>query len=496
MKTYIAGIVLAVSLPVFSLSLRAQRSWNITAFGATGDSLHINTRAIQRAIDTCAATGDTVLIPRGTFLSGTLRLRSGITLHVAEGAVLKGSPYFKDYPVNQVKYKNAFTHTADGKLAMSRAFLFAEDAVGLTLTGKGTIDGNGDAKEFNLGNDADDPNSKFRPCMFLFIHCKNIKVYNLQLTNSAYWLQNYIGCDGLHLNNLTIYNHTNYNQDGIDVDARNVLIENCKIDVDDDGICFKSHERQNIVEQVTVRNCTIASNCNAIKFGTMSIGGLQHVNISHCTVQKASADHIRHWQKNLRFIEQPITVLAGIALESVDGAIINDVTISNITMKDVQTPIFIVLGNRARLPVEATEYRQGQIKNIRIRNITAVSHSKMASSITGFPGAYVENIRLENITVNGMGTGTPEEAAQVFPENETAYPENRMYGQVYPASGFYLRHVKNTILKRLSLSTRSSDARPAIVLDDVSGVKFRRLSATAPANGTPVVQVVKSNEVK
>lgn len=495
MKRSAAGVIIAMGLSLFSIAAFAQKTWNITAFGAIGDGKHLNTAAIQRAIDTCQAAGDTVLVPRGIFISGTLIIRSGITLHITEGAVLKGSPYFKDYPVNEVRYKNAFTHMQDGTLVMSRAFLFAEDAAGFTLSGTGTIDGSGDAEEFNLGNDADNPKSRLRPCMFLFIHCRNVKVYDLHLTNSAYWLQNYIGCDGLHLRGLSVYNHTNYNQDGIDVDARNVLIENCKIDADDDGICFKSHERRNIVEQVTVRNCTIASNCNAIKFGTASMGGFKHVNISHCSIQQASADLIRHWQQNLQFIALPVTVISGIALESVDGAVIDDVTISDITMKEVQTPIFIVLGNKSRLPVADTTYRKGQIKNVRISNITATSYSKMASSITGYPGAYVENIQLDNIRINGMGMGTAEDAKLDLPENEKAYPENRMYGMVYPASGFYLRHVKNSTLKRITLSTRSADARPPVVLDDVSGIRLTQLSAAPYARGKAAVRVVRSRTV-
>lgn len=495
MKQFVAGIISSLSIAILAGTVAtAQRSFNVTGFGAVGDGKQINTAAIQRAIDACGPGGDTVLIPKGVFVSGTLKLRSGITLCVVEGAVLKGSPYFKDYPLNQVQYKNAFTHTPEGQILMSRAFLFAEDAAGVTLTGKGTIDGSGDAKEFDLGNDSDNPDSRLRPCMLLFIHCRNIRVNNLHLSNSAYWMQNYIGCDGLHLSGLSIYNHTNYNQDGMDIDARNVLIENCNIDVDDDGICFKSHERVNIVEHVTVRNCSISSNCNAIKFGTMSIGGLKDVNISHCTIQKASADHIRHWQQNLQFIENPVTVISGIALESVDGAIIEDVTITDINMKDVQTPVFIVLSNRARLPVDATDYRKGAIRNVRVSNITATSHSKMASSITGFPGAYVEDIRLENININGMGTGTAEDAKAAFPENEKAYPENRMYGMVYPASGFYLRHVKNSRLKNVILNTRSNDARPPVVLDDVSGIQLHRLAA-ASEPGTPLVRVVQSRAV-
>ncbi len=297
------SIVLMVLFAQIFLSATAHaRSWNVVDFGAVGDGVKTNTVSIQRAIDSAAVRGDTVWIPKGIFVSGTLFLRSGITLYISEGATLKGSPKFEDYPVNAVQYKNAFTHSPNGTLFTSRAFLFAEDVHDIALAGKGNINGSGDAADFNLGNDSENPKSKLRPCMLLFIHCQNIRVYDLHLSNSAYWLQNYIGCNNLHLRGLSIYNHTNFNQDGIDIDAQNVLVEDCNIDADDDGICFKSHERKNIVENVIVRNCTIGSNCNAIKFGTVSMGGFKNVDISNCIVHKASEDNIRHWQKNLRFI--------------------------------------------------------------------------------------------------------------------------------------------------------------------------------------------------
>jgi polygalacturonase len=483
-----------VVICLFSSGIFAQ-VYNVQDFGAVGDGKTINTKAIQSAIDQCSKTGGRVVIPIGSFLSGTLHLKSGIEIHIEEGGVLKGSPFFKDYPVNTVGYKNAFTHSFNGKISTSRAFIFAEGVHDISLTGKGSVNGNGDSPEFNLGNDGESPQSRQRPCMLLIINCRNVKVYDLFLTNSAYWTENYIGCDGLHLKGLKIFNHTNYNQDGIDIDSRNVLIENCEIDVDDDGICFKNHERKNIVENVVVSNCKIASNCSAIKFGTMSIGGLKNVSISDCSISKASVDHIRHWQQSLKFIEEPVTVLAGIAIESVDGAIVDKVTISDITMKDVQTPIFIVLGNRSRRPVGDSSYRPGQIKNVLIKNVTATSHSKMASSITGYPGNYIENVTLENVVLDNMGKGTEEEATVSLPENERAYPENRMYGQVYPCSGLYVRHAKGIRLNQIELSVRNEDYRPEIVLEDVKGIKIMGIKTEAPAGNSATIRIIKSKGI-
>ncbi len=187
--------------------------------------------------------------------------------------------------------------------------------------------------------------------------------------------------------------------------------------------------------------------------------------------------------------------MSGIALESVDGADIDNIRIRNIKMNDMQTPIFIVLGNKSRLPVGDTSYRKGKIRNITIQDITAVSQSKMASSITAYPGNYVENIRLENIHITGMGMGTVAEANAFFPENEKAYPENRMYGLAYPASGFYLRHVKNISIDGLYLSVKNKDLRPAIVLDDVSKATISKLNATQTSPEMGVVRLSKSNAI-
>ena len=493
MKSKLKGVKVLLILVAAHITANAQ-IFNVKDFGAVGDGKTVNTVAIQKAIDKCSESGGQVLIPPGIFVSGTLYLKSKVNLHVEANGVLKGSPSFTDYPSNEVKYKNAFTHYADGKSYDNKAFIFAERVSNISFTGTGTIDGNGDSAEFQLGDDNNEK-SRSRPCMLLIIDSKNISLSDLHLTNSAYWLQNYLGCENLKLQRLKIFNQSNYNQDGIDIDAKNVLIEDCVIDVDDDGICFKSHDRNRMVGNAVVRNCTISSNCNAIKFGTTSIGGLKNVSIENCTIKKASADHIRNWQKNLKFIEQPITVISGIALESVDGGIIEDIRISNIRMTDVQTPIFIVLGNRDRKQVGDNASPIGKIENISIRNIYAVSHSKMSSSITAYPGQYIKNVKLENISISSMGKGTKAEANLNLPENSKDYPENRMYGQVYPASGFFIRHVNGLSFEGLELKTRSTDFRPAIIMDDVNNCRLNNLKVTPYPTVQPVIKIVGCKEI-
>jgi polygalacturonase len=485
-------------LCVFGSTLFAQ-NYDIKDFGAVADGRTMNTEAIQKAIDQCALTGGKVIIPQGVFLSGTLYMKNNVELHLEEGALLKGSASFADYPDNRVEYVNSFSYP-NGKLFENKALIFGEGLSHIAITGKGTIDGNGDSPTFQLGNDSN-ANSRMRPSVMLFIDCKDIKVHGLHLRNSAYWMQNYLGCDGLHIKGLTIYNHTNFNQDAMDIDACNVLVEDCIIDSDDDGVCLKSHDANRPVDNVTVRNCLISTNCNAVKFGTKSDGGFRNIHISRCVIRKASEDNVRQWQKALKFIELPTTVISGIALESVDGGIIENVHLSDIVMFDVQTPIFVVQGRRnvgqaGNAGFYASEkntfdasLRPGKVSGIHFKNIMAKSHSKMTSSITAYPGYRIEDVSLENITFNTMGMGTKEEANTPLKENPHAYPENRMYGFVYPSSGLFLRHLKGVTLTDVNLFVRNDDYRSAIILDDVHGARLKGVTGTSPVGDKPFIAI-------
>ena len=484
-----------ITLLMVSHFVSIAQVFNIKDFGAIADGKTVNTNAIQKAIDKCSEKGGQVLIPFGTFISGTIYMKSKVSIHIEAGGILKGSSSFIDYPDNDIIYKNTFTHHSAEKPKASKAFVFAENVTDISFTGAGIIDGSGDSKEFQLGNDSNEK-SKLRPCMLLIIDSKNIKLADLTLQNSAYWVQNYLGCENLELKRLKIYSQSNYNQDGIDVDAKNVLIEDCIIDVDDDGICFKSHDRHRIVENVIVRNCVISTNCNAIKFGTASLGGLKNVSIKNCIIKKASADHIRNWQKNLKFIEQPITVISGIALESVDGGIIENIRISNIKMTDVQTPIFIVLGNREKKQIGDNSVQIGKVKNIRIRNIKATSHSKMSSSITAYPGEYVRDVKLKNVCVSNMGRGTIADGNLTLPENIRGYPENRMYGLVHPSSGLFVRHVSGLSVRGFKLENRVEDFRPVVILNDVENAKFSKLLFPSTFSAHPKVKIINGKNIK
>ena len=160
------------------------------------------------------------------------------------------------------------------------------------MTGLGTINGQGFHPNFQHGNDS--KGGPRRPKIIYFMSCNNVRVQDVTLRNSAYWTQDYEKCDGVIVRGVKVYCHSNWNNDGIDIDSRNVVVSDCLIDCDDDALCLKS-DTDTPCENVTVTNCVLKSNCNAIKFGTSSYSGFKNVTITNCVIDRASEDHIRQW---------------------------------------------------------------------------------------------------------------------------------------------------------------------------------------------------------
>ena len=247
----------------------------------------------------------------------------------------------------------------------------------------------------------------------------------------------------------------------IDIESRDVVVTNCIFDCEDDAICLKAADW---CENVSVTNCLAASNCNAIKLGTGSDHGYRNITISNITVRAASEDNFRHWSTKIKGVTAPVTVISGIAVEVVDGGICENVNISNISMRDVQTPIFIRLGRRG------SDCSKSYMKGITISGVTAVAESMMSSSITGVPGLYPEDIYLSDIDITSPGGGTADMANIVVPEAEDTYPENRKLGTCLPAGGLYIRHANNVYLSNVRFHFRKADERPLIVTDDCKNV--------------------------
>ena len=428
------------------------RHVDITRTGARTDAAD-NAAAIQKAIDKVSeAGGGTVTVPAGDFLTGPLELKSGVELHLEMGARLLGVADISAYEKVHWTYE-------DGRKSPHCGLIYANGQENITITGPGTIDGQGADPAFNVGKA--DPGG--RPMIILFRGCHNVTVKDIHLENSAHWVQYYTDCVGVRISGVRVYSHSNYNNDGIDIESRDVVVENCHFDCEDDAICLKG-AGDYLCEDVTVTDCLAASNCNAIKLGTGSSTGYRNVSISNITVRAASEDNFRHWSTKIKGVTAPVTVISGIAIECVDGGICENVNISNISMRDVQTPIFIRMGRRG------SDCSRSRMRGITISGVTAESESMMSSSITGVPGLRPENIYLSDIDITAPGGGTAEMAELVVPEAEDTYPENRKLGQILPAGGLYLRHADNVTLSNVRFHFRSPDARPLIITEDCNNI--------------------------
>jgi len=431
---------------------------NILQQGAVPDGKTDNTAVIQKTIDQSAETGKTIYFPAGTYLSGSVFLKSNTTVHLAKGAVLKGIPDPDVYP---------------GKHFLGKGFIRIDSVSNVTIEGEGTIDGSGDQKVFQQGNNGDN-----RPYL---VHCRksrNVVIKDVHLENSAFWTLRLFGNDGVRIDGITIHSQSNWNNDGIDIDSRNVIISNCRIDCDDDAICFKS-DSPDLCENVVVTNCNLASNCNLIKFGTSSVGGFKNITVSNCVIHAASESRFRKWNELIPGVTDSITGISGIALEVVDGGMMDQINISNIVMEGIQTPVFIRLGNRKNTT--------GSLKNVMISHVLATARSRIACCISGVPGFNVENVVIRDLMVNCLGGGTREEAKAEVPENEKGYPENRMFGNILPAYGMYIRHASRILLEDVRFNLMQPDARPAIMLSDTREVEIRGLQATQPEKGQQLI---------
>lgn len=451
-------------------------NYDVRAFGAAGNGRRLDTRELQRAVDACAtAGGGTVRFPAGTYLSGTLILRSRVTLWLEAGATLLGSTDLKDYPPRTP----AFRSYTDVNY-VERSLLYAERAEQVSIVGPGTIDGQGGDKAFQTGGGRD--GYKKRPYLIRMIECRQVTLRDVTLRDSPMWVQHYLACDDVLLEGLTVDSVVNANNDGIDIDCcRCVRIANCRIRSGDDAIALKSTAPR-ACEQVVVTNCVLASRCNAFKCGTESTGGFRDVAVSNCVIHD--------------------TGLSGIALEMVDGGTLEGVMISNIRMVRTRNGLFLRLGNRARpylasgpgggsgtyqLAPGMTLPGVGLFRNVHIAQVTGDGHDIVGCALAGLPGHPLEGVRLEGLRLEFAGGGKTADAQRRIPEQETGYPEYGMFGRL-PAYGFFCRHVRNLILDHLEVALASPDQRPALVCDDVEGLEVTgwRAPASTP-NGTELV---------
>ena len=240
------------------------------------------------------------------------------------------------------------------------------------------------------------------------------------MRSAGSWMQHYRRCDHLTIRDIAVFNHVSYNNDGLNIDScRDVVITGCTVDSDDDAIVMKSLS-VSPCENITISDCLVSSHCNSIKMGTESGGGFQNITVNNCAICSPRYSKVIYGRQR---------GLAGVALEIVDGGTLDRVAISNLAIKGVNVPIFMRLGNRARLyEKDQPQPDVGKLSNVIISDIIATECSQIGCSITGLPGHTIENVTLSNIQLGFEGGGTKEDASRQIPEKPTSYPESTMFG--------------------------------------------------------------------
>jgi len=456
-----AGLHVTLWLLLCPCALAAGETYDVRTYGARGDGQRLCTEAIQQAIDACAgAGGGRVYLPPGTFLSGTLFLKSGVTLYLESGCTLLGSRNLDDYPVTVPEFRSYTDNYTE------RSLIYGAKLERVAIAGAGTIDGQGAVFKGPY---------KVRPYMIRFVECRDVTVCGVTMQNSPMWVQHYLACDDVRISGITVRSHVNHNNDGIDIDScHRVVITGCNVDSGDDAIVLKSTSDR-VCKDVTVSGCVLRSTCNALKMGTESNGGFENIVLTGCAIHD--------------------TRLAGIALEIVDGGTMDRVVVSDITMDGVGAPIFIRLGNRARPFKAGTDAPGlGALRNVTISNIEAGGANATGCAISGIPGAMIENVTLDNIRLSFAGGGRRRDARRLVPEQANKYPEYSMFGQL-PAYGFYCRHIRGLHLSNVEVRTTTADERHAVVFEDVEDAVIDRLKPAALAAAVCPLRFTNARDV-
>jgi len=512
---------------------------DVRAFGATGDGKTLDTAAINKAVDAAAAAGGgTVLFPAGNYLSYSIHLKSNVTLHLEPGAAVIAAdpPAEAGGPGYDLAEPNSWDMFQDfGHSHFHNSLIWGEDIENVAITGTGRIWGKG----LTRGMGAQTPGVGNKSISLK--NCRNVLLRDFSILHGGHFGILATGVDNLTIDNLKI----DTNRDGMDVDAcRNVRISNCYVNSPwDDGICLKadySLGRAKQTEFVTITNCYVSGcweegtmldgtykkfgpdvrvpHTGRIKFGTESNGGFRNITISNCVFEGCQ----------------------GLALESVDGAILEDIAVTNISMRDIASaPIFLRLGNRMRGPDNTPV---GTLRRVIISDLVCSnSVHGLGSVISGIPGHQIEDVKISNIQILHQGGGTKEDAAYQPPEYEDRYPEPNMFvagprpngrgpdgrwvpeGQGRPGSGpaapgvpggrgaaapgqgrgvmhnmpshgFYVRHVKGIQFDNIEIRAEKDDLRPAFVLDDVQDADFFRIRVPH-VDGAPVFALHNVSEL-
>ncbi len=475
---------------VSSAQIKNTAVFNIKVFGAKGDGKTVDSKAINDAIAAASQQGGgTVLFPAGTFLSYSIRLKSNISLYLDQGCTLLAADSlaggrYDDPEPNEWGDKRYQDY---GHSHWHNSLIWGENLENISILGPGLIHGKGLSRGFYRTDRWERIGVNAGPFMWeggankaiALKLCRNVILKDFTVIYGGHFGILATGVDNLTIDNLKM----DTNRDGMDIDCcQNVRIANCTVNSPyDDAICLKSSFGLGYArptQNVTITNCQVSGYdlgtlyngtyqrkqfnqvpdqegpTGRIKFGTESNGGFKNITISNCVF-----DYCR-----------------GFALETVDGALLEDVTITNITMRDiVNSPIFLRLGSRMRGP-EGVPI--GALRRVMISNLVAYNaDSHFATLISGLPNHNIEDVKLHDIRIYYRPIDSPATRIQaVVPEYEKVYPEPQKFG-VLPAYGFYIRHVQNMELRNVEISFMGKETRPAFVMDDVKGIELRNVKA-------------------
>ena len=479
--------------------------YNVLDFGAKGDGKTHDTDAINHAIDAAAEKGGgTVYLPAGQYLSFSIRLKSNITIFLDNGATLIAADPKTDKGSYDLPEPNEFDAYQDfGHTHWKNSLIWGIGVENVAIIGQGRIDGKGLTRRSpgprkprtagetpaSLGgggknaisplgetSDVKEMDGQGNKAISLKL-ARNVTLKDLTVLQGGHFALLATGVDNLTIDNVRI----DTNRDGLDIDAcRNVRISNTFVNSpNDDAIVLKSSYAlgfNRATENVTITNSQVSAfdlgtfldgtfkttqeaapdkdrPTGRIKLGTESNGGFKNIAIS-----------------NINFVH-----CRGLALETVDGGPLEDVSISNITMRDVtNAPIFIRLGARQRAPQRTPI---ATVRRINISNVVASGiDAKYSAIIAGLNGHDIEGVKLSNIRLQFKGGGTATDALRPIPENENSYPEPSMFG-ITPSSAFFIRHARSVTFDNVEISYESPDVRPAFVIDDAKDIEFFRTNA-------------------
>jgi len=399
----------------------------------------LNTDLIQKAIDSCSKSGGgEVILPEGIIRIGTLLLKSGVILNIPKQTSLTGDTVLSLFPAQSSKliwYKGRENHH-------NRALIIAIGQTNIGITGQGIIDGQGSVvyKAWN------EKRIEARWMNIWMQDCRNVQIENIRLLNSPSWMQLYQACQYLTIRNLKVSNFGSKNNDGLDLDGcKNVQILNCQIDSDDDALVLKS--LSNIaMDSVQIRDCVLSSNCNALKVGTETEGGIRNITVKNIRIIAP--------QFKSTFYKRQVAI-SGIALTMVDGGELENVTIDNVTIEGVKIPFFIRQGTRnRRSEASLTNPANSRIRNVRFSNVSAEWTYDLACHVTAVDSGNIEDVVFENMTLNyspvdSNSIGSRRGDIPYLPE---AYPEATLFGKGLPevilfASGVNGLKIHNVGLK-------------------------------------------------